>query len=378
MEGKMKIKIIFVTIILFLSILMMIVSYGQQKVKWKGTIVKEAGVTVINNPKEPLYSGDILSLEEDLTIGEKEKEPVFEAIRTIRVDDDGNIYVLDWKACQIKVFDETGKRLRNIGREGQGPGEIQLPRGMEIISGKEIMLENVMNRRLSFFSLDGELLREISTAKIMLLRTVPDSSGNFIGITFSRLGEKNVQELKKFDSNLDTVFTIGQVESSYTPGVVNQYSPMIFFTILKDDSILWGKSSHYQLMVVDSERNTTKKIIKNYDPIRITNEDKKREIKEITEDSKGRITEKNLEFPEYYPAFRYISSDDEGRIFVRTYERDDEGNRYYDVFDSDGIYIAKIILKNHPTAWKKGKLYCAIEDEDGFHLVKRYKAIWKY
>lgn len=374
MKNKTKV----VSIILFLSVFMMIVSCRKQKAEWKGTIEKEAGVTVINNPKEPLYSGDILSLEEDLTIGEKEKEPVFEAIRTIRVDDDGNIYVLDWKACQIKVFDKTGKHLRDISRKGQGPGEMQLPQSMAIISGKEIMLNDLRTRRFSFFSLDGGLLREISAAKILLNPAVPDSSGNLIGTTLSRQGEKIIQELKKFDPNLDTIFAIGQVESSRTPGIVNQYPPMIFFTVLKDDSILWGKRFDYQLMVVDREGNTTKKIIKNYDPIRITNEDKKKEIKQAIEDTKGRITEKNLEFPEYYPAFRYISSDDEGRIFVRTYERDDEGNRYYDVFDSESRYIAKIILKNHPTTWKKGKLYCAIEDEDGFHQVKRYKVNWKY
>lgn len=374
----MKNKISVFSLVLFLSVFMLLISYGEQKPKWKGKIEKENGVTVIKNPKEPLYSGDILSLEEDLTIGEEEKEPVFEAISTIRVDDGGNIYVLDYKACQIKVFDKNGKHLRNIGREGQGPGEIQLPRRMEIISGKEIMVENVMNRRLSFYSLDGELLREISTAKIIQIIIVPDSSGNFIATTLSRPGEKNMQELKKFDSNLDTVFVIGQVERSYTPGVVNRYSPMIYFTVLKDDNILWGKWSHYQLMVVDREGKTIKKIIKNYDPIRITNEDKKREIKQVTEDSKGRITEKNIKFPEHYPAFRYISSDDEGRIFVRTFEKDEEGNRNYDVFDSEGRYIAKISLKNHPTTWKKGKLYCAIEDEEGFHQVKRYKVNWKY
>lgn len=374
----MKNKISIFSLVLFLSVFILLISCGEQKPKWKGTIEKENGVTVIKNPKEPLYSGDILSLEEDLTIGEEGKEHVFEAIRTIRVDNDGNIYVLDWKASQIKVFDKDGKHLRDISRKGQGPGEMQFPQSMAIISGKEIMLNDLRTRRFSFFSLDGGLLREISSAKVRMNVVAPDSSGNFIGTTFSRFGEKSVVELKKYDPNLDTVFAIGQVEISYTPGKVNLYAPAIFFTALKDDSILWGKWSDYQLMVVDREGNTTKKIIKDYDPIRITDKDKKREIKEVTEDSKGRITEKNLEFPEYYPAFRWISSDDEGRIFVRTFERDEEGNRYYDVFDSEGRYIAKIILRNHPTTWKKGKLYCAIEDEDEFHLVKRYKVKWKY
>ena len=37
---------------------------GQDK--WKGTIVKEGEVTVVRNPKEPLYKIPVLELKEDL------------------------------------------------------------------------------------------------------------------------------------------------------------------------------------------------------------------------------------------------------------------------------------------------------------------------
>ena len=87
---------------------------------------------------------------------------------------------------------------------------------------------------------------------------------------------------------------------------------------------------------------------------------------------------RKVEFPEYYPAFRSLSIDDEGRIFVRTFERDEENSLYYDVFDSEGKYIAKIALKYPPTFWKKNMLYCVQEDEEGLHVVKRYKVTWKY
>jgi len=36
---------------------------------WKGKIFKEGDVTVIQNPKEPIYKGNILSLKEELSIG---------------------------------------------------------------------------------------------------------------------------------------------------------------------------------------------------------------------------------------------------------------------------------------------------------------------
>jgi len=53
-----------------------------------------------------------------------------------------------------------------------------------------------------------------------------------------------------------------------------------------------------------------------------------------------------------------FKTDDEGRIYVMTYERV-EGTEelYYDVFDLDGKYIAKIPLKSRPRVVKKNKLY---------------------
>jgi hypothetical protein len=80
----------------------------------------------------------------------------------------------------------------------------------------------------------------------------------------------------------------------------------------------------------------------------------------------------------YFPPVHSITTDDEGRIFVGTYEKTEEGKYYYDVFDSEGRYLAKVALKGLLQVWKKSKLYSIEEDEDGFQMVKRFKVNWKY
>ena len=50
----------------------------------------------------------------------------------------------------------------------------------------------------------------------------------------------------------------------------------------------------------------------------------------------------------------------------------------HDVFDSEGRYLAKIPLVFRPFVIKKNKFYTVTEDEDGFHIVKRYKANWMF
>jgi hypothetical protein len=84
-----------------------------------------------------------------------------------------------------------------------------------------------------------------------------------------------------------------------------------------------------------------------------------------------------IKFPKVYPPFIRFSCDEEGRLFVQTYEKtEDEEEDYYDVFDSEGKYIVRISLKYTPLVWKNKKSYMIEENEEGFQIVKRYKVTW--
>ncbi len=63
-----KIKLILSLFVLFIFIL----GFGCQKQSpdWKGFIKKENGVTFVKNPKEPMYTADVFTLEDDLSITE--------------------------------------------------------------------------------------------------------------------------------------------------------------------------------------------------------------------------------------------------------------------------------------------------------------------
>jgi hypothetical protein len=92
-----------------------------------------------------------------------------------------------------------------------------------------------------------------------------------------------------------------------------------------------------------------------------------------------------IEFPKYHLAFNNLTTDDEGRLFLGTYEKNEDGEAYfYDIFDAMGRYVAKVPLRIKPMVhrivpllWRKNKLYTIEEDEEGFHMVKKYGAIWK-
>ena len=87
------------------------------------------GVRTVVNPAFPKEGVVRYTLLDDLTLGgeEGEGEIVLNRPFDLRVDAQGNIFVLDWGDVQFKVFAPDGRLLRAFGKEGQGPGELPSP-----------------------------------------------------------------------------------------------------------------------------------------------------------------------------------------------------------------------------------------------------------
>ena len=111
----MKCKTQLFSIVLCFGVFFILVSCGQPKAEWRGTIEEEDGVIVVKNPKEPLYGPEVFNLEEDLIITnvEGKEEYMFQDIQNLAVDDEENIYVSDMKAAHIQVFDKTSRPGEN-------------------------------------------------------------------------------------------------------------------------------------------------------------------------------------------------------------------------------------------------------------------------
>ena len=378
----MKDKIKAISIVLFISVFTIFISCEKQKTGWKGKIEEVEGVTVVKNPKKPMYSENIFNLNEEISIGEAKgkEEYMFSQIRSVAVDDEENIYILDYKEAHIKVFDKNGEFIKTIGRKGQGPGEMGRPIFIQITPQEEVMVLDPVGRRLVFFSLDGKYLRQISTARIPnpLDSIKMDPVGNLIAKIEIWPSQGGGVELKKFDTNLELLMMISKikVDQSGEGAEMRILEPSLFFAVTKEGNVVWGNSALYKLEVLNLEGKLIRKIEKDSKPLEITEKDKERIKKGYK-----RIIDRGykLLFPKYFPIFRRILIDSEGRIFVGTYERIEIGEDYfyyYDVFDSEGKYIAKIPLRRRPRVWKKNRFYTIEEDEEGYQYVKRYKTTW--
>jgi len=371
----MKTKTYVISILLFFLVFFMFVSCGKQRADWQGTIEEVDGVTVVKNPKEPMYSEDVFSLEEDLVLGKEEKEEYLFVRITLDVDEYENMYVLDYRNSNIRVYDKNGTYVKTIGKRGEGPGELVEPLGIQITPQNEIMINNDRRRRLIFFSLMGEFLRQDILINLPMSRRLKvDSNGDFIVKYLIMHGTPLREALRKFNSDQEQILTIAEVKIN--PDHLDfRFFSAILFDVIEGNNVVFGVNKNYELRIINQRGELIRRIFKDYDPVEVTEEEKKMILK--TDKIPSEI---KVKFPKFYHPIADISVDEEGKIYVRTNEKAGaENSFFYDVFDAEGKYIVKFPLKTIkkiPLVWKKNKLYSVEEDEEGFQVVKRYKVEW--
>jgi hypothetical protein len=342
------------------------------------------GVQVIENPKKPAPPEGTLSkmtLKEEISIGQGEfDEDMFAELTSLDVDGDGNIYILDRKEKKVKIFDSSGKFVKKFGEEGQGPGEMFVPVSIQITYNNELVIGDAGNQRLMFFSLEGELLREISAAaKKALGLALPliDSQGDIIGQQIVPTESQLLREVRKYDSELNTLFTIASIDNTnIIQGKINPFQVVLFYQLGKENSIYISNPDEYEIKVLTTEGKLVKRILKDYESVELTEKDKEDFLERVPEIA-GPIKDR-IEFPKVYPAYQNFTLDEEWRLFVRTFEKGkEEGEFFFDVFNVEGRYIAKIPFRGEPRVWKGKKLYAVEEDEDGFQILKVYNVQWE-
>ena len=339
--------------ILFILLFFSIASCGGEKIEWQGSIEEDNGIPVVKNPKEPIYTEDIVNFEEELVITEGEgKQYLFSNLIDLAVNDDETLYALDYQTADIKVFDKDGQYIKTFGKRGQGPGEFSRPFLILISQQNEVVIYDIVNRRFSYFTFEGEFIKDASTAKYNFGLCGVDSTGNILGIIYDRNPTNPVNALRKFDPDLNFLMTY--VTSPYPdPQVYDPFRPRPQWTVTADDEVVYSFPKTYEIRIFDSMGDEIRKITREYDPVRVT-----QEMKDLVKKQAERLgDEMRLEIPEYYPPIRYISVDEKKRIFVHTSDIDEEsGESNYDVFDPEGKFITRVRFPALPQVWKNKKL----------------------
>lgn len=185
-------------------------------------------------------------------------------------------------------------------------------------------------------------------------------------------------KIRVFDPKLNPINTFHSFEKTIKSSTINPYSTTFLFTLSNSDNLIWMLSSKYEIHVVDSNGQTKKRIMRDYDPVKITSNDKKLYFRNMN--SRRKLIPIEIEFPDFYPVAFKILVDEREKIYVQTYSKNKVGEVYHDIFDKGGRYIAKFVLPEEEqlAAVKKNKLYCIVnENNEAIPLVKCYILDWK-
>ena len=375
---------------IILGIIFLLIWGCKEKQKGVERIIVN-GVEIIVNHLEPYKikgeRTDFILKKEFIIDTENEElaKAGVDLIRDFDVDSEGNIYCVGKEV--IFKFDKRGNFIKTIGRKGQGPGEFLSVLNLRITKAGEISFYDSRNGKFLFFSREGDLVKEIkNTSQISSFGgAVFLDNGNFL------FEESNVDPDAKqwgyylilLNKDFIKIKDLnGKVfkENPFKNPKYNLFDPYVKFQIFKD-KIYTSNSmkDDLEIEIYDFNGKLIKKIKKESKRVKIPEDYKQKIIKSYKAGPIWNLLKNKVYFQDYFPPFKDFYVDDNGKIYVETYEKGEKPNEnIIDIFNSEGIFIGR---KSLPEAkvrkFKNNRLYCVYEKESGFEKFIAYRINWK-
>ncbi len=363
-----------------------------------------------------LYKTGNIRLIEEYRIDDKklEKNILFENPRGIAVDNRKNVYITDFSANHIKIFDEKGKFIRIIGQKGQGPGDFSGP-GEITINKDRIAVQETFNQRISILNMNGEYeksvffdpdarygffkgMKTMPDGRLIISRELglpkgfsgllPVDQDDVIEVLSDDLQNKKIIYEKKYRASR----WYRNPETKSMSRVYFPYYPQVCFDVSMSGIIAIGYSEKYEIEYFDMEHGSIRKIARPYDPIKLEERDKEEHFNKfvmaVIENNFKKILPKPpeyiiklTEFPENLPPYRDIIFDSENNLWVQLYTRNRTTN-IFDIYSPNGEFINQVIVEGAPidgsittkinNCFYENGLWRIEKDKDGFVSIVKY------
>lgn len=346
-------------------------------------------------------------------------------------DRQNNLYVLDAGNFRVLVFDPQGRFVRQIGKQGQGPGEITFPTGLALTADGHVAVSDAGRGGFSLFTREGEYVRHVTfgaetgmlgaggiqasarggvVARVMpgMVRRTGDGPPDVPRQAFIRhhpLTEGGrFTTLHTFDLPAPRITTSGsggnvRTMISVTPPA---FTPQVSFGVLPDGGIALTNSADYAVQIIDAGGRAVRVIGRDERPRRVTraDQDVAREQRRRALEGRGggggvavanvggqrsfsfgggramsseQIEQelRNMEFADVVPLVLGVSTDPTGRIWVeRTPPRPGPGPGPIDLVSADGRYIGTISGMKRPAAVNGDGTLAAFIERDDFDVER--------
>lgn len=360
---------------------------------------------VVSNGVEP--NDTSWRVVEDLTI-RSTQDVVLENPTDVAAGPNGRVFVLDQFAGDVKVFDDQGELEVRLGRLGRGPGELTNEASrVLLVDATTVVVVDYGNRRLQRFHVETATSSEMSLALARRLplewAVHPDGfvvaatrRSPFLAMVTGGSSDLTLRAYRNGGS--ESLFSVelgGDEGGTPEAGLL---APRPVFAIMPSGNLVLGNGADYRLTVLGVDGEPLLGFEREFERRRISEVEKESLAHSfgdflvesgLPQEAAKIAVQRSTRVADTYPAFVQLLADDRGRIWVqrpasvqeivsdesRSGAGGSTGGREWDVFDGDGVYIARLSLPSgfRLTSVREDKLYGYGQTEFGEPIVTRLR-----
>ncbi len=286
----------------------------------------------------------------------------FGAVAAVALGEDGDLYVADGQALEIRVFDRDGAFLRRFGRDGEGPGEFRDISGIGFAPDGTLAVVDGRLNRLTLLDTDGEYIRSFRLHRpyMQLVRRELwfDDDGRFYDrvqlSTMPRLDSLGIVVYAPDGDAMDSLLV-----SVHEPHMVTMtrggvpimsiripYAPEPSATVGPHGRIYVTPGDKYHITVLDPTGDTIRVLERGLEPPAVTDAeraDAEAWIRDRMIDAGG-TPPARIELPDEKAVIDGLHTDATGHLWVRMPMGPGWTRTEYGVFDPDGRYLGALTM----------------------------------
>jgi hypothetical protein len=322
-------------------------------------------------------------------------------IRGLASDTQGNVYVLQSGPATIKVFGPDGAWIRDIGREGDGPGEFR--DGMLGLIGDTLLVQDPNNTRLTTFLTDGSFLASHpSQCCWFSSRPLPSFANGTVAIMGPPAGNDDNQSgayymTRPDGTAIDTVAMETRsrndnFEGSWTVRRTSGSSSSIWVTSVPgqphdvtrwrpDGMLIRGNTADYTLVLGHGVSDTVRVIHASAPQLLLTDAQRDSLYQEAIDgagpewrDALKQVA-KRSDIPDRRPPWSGLAVDDQNRIWVGLPSDSSEVGSF-DVFSPDGVLLGRVASPEPGLVegiWVGDRVVVESESDLGYPTLRVYR-----
>lgn len=266
---------------------------------------------------------------------------------------DGRLVVLDHEARVLRIFDETGAFVREVGRPGRGPGEFSYPSALAWSPAGELWIPEPFEFRYSVFDADGEFVRtQPRPGPPSVSRRVYLAYFDASGLLIDHFSEGAGPAFRRVDPSGEVVAELPPIASPRLPSqrpmfdrelaaAYQRHTRRLIWTVARDGSTWSSWSDELRLVQRSLEGDTLRIVQTQHRSARLTADER---------DWIQRL-ERQFDNVEFVPrVVQSIHASPDGHVYVQVSHGGQRFGDEVDVFEPGGEYVGtfRTPLPIHP------------------------------